>query len=53
VANYNDDTVQRVPVATGVPGPAIATGRNPDALVFDGANMWVANANGDSVQKEP
>src|SRR5688572_31074403 len=28
-----------------------AVGRNPDAIVFDGANIWVANQLGDSVMK--
>jgi DNA-binding beta-propeller fold protein YncE len=39
-------------VATGVPGSAIAIGNGPAALAFDGANIWVANSGGNTVQKE-
>jgi hypothetical protein len=55
VANHIDGTVQKIPVATGVPGSPIplALGSAPFALAFDGANIWVANNAVNSVQKIP
>jgi hypothetical protein len=55
VANGGDNTVQKIPVLTGIPGPPITVGRFPAALVFDGSSIWVANAGGTAgtVQKIP
>jgi DNA-binding beta-propeller fold protein YncE len=52
VTNSGSNTVQKIPVATGTPGPPITVGRFPDAVVSDGANVWIANGNDNSVQKE-
>jgi hypothetical protein len=53
VANGSEGSVQRIPVASGIPGPPIPVGGFPEALAFDGANIWVANANDDTIQKIP
>jgi hypothetical protein len=53
VANFISNTVQKVPVSTGVPGPPIGVGKFPSALAFDGSNIWVANLGDSTVQKIP
>jgi hypothetical protein len=53
VANYNDSTVQKIPVTTGVLGSPIAVGSGPRSLAFDGANIWVAITGGGTVQRIP
>jgi YVTN family beta-propeller protein len=45
VANYGDNTVTPVDVATGTPGTPIPVGHDPDALAVtpDGRTLYVAN----------
>jgi hypothetical protein len=41
-AQGQTDTAKQ-PQAAGIQKTEFAVGRNPDAIVFDGTNIWVAN----------
>ena len=49
-AQAQTDTTKQVQ-ATVTQKTEFAVGRNPDAIVFDGANIWVANGGSNSVSK--
>jgi hypothetical protein len=62
VTNYNSNTVTRLSTGDGAcvvngvvqSGPTACTfavGPNPAGIAFDGANIWVANAGGNTVSK--
>ncbi|MGH9442081.1 MAG: YncE family protein [Thermoanaerobaculia bacterium] len=53
VTNASDGTVQKISIATGVPGAPIAVAGFSEGIVFDGANIWVSNNHNNTVQKIP
>lgn len=51
VANFGNGSVSKVDVLTGAVVANYPVGKNPFGIVFDGNNIWVANANSNSVTK--
>jgi DNA-binding beta-propeller fold protein YncE len=51
VLNGNDFTVTKLRASDGAALGTFQVGNAPDAIVFDGANIWVANYDDSTVQK--
>jgi len=43
------DSLIAIDAATGATVATLGTGRSPFGVVFDGVNVWVANAGSDSL----
>lgn len=51
VALYDQDIVVAIDPNTFSVRQSLVVGNNPDALLFDGEYVWVANRTGNSVQR--
>jgi DNA-binding beta-propeller fold protein YncE len=51
VANGTSNDVTKLRASDGANLGTFPVGSGPSAIAFDGANMWVANANSNTVSK--
>ena len=50
-ANYSNNTVSKIDVATGTVIATYPVGTNPFGIAFDGTNIWVTNNTSSTVTK--